>query len=89
MKPATEIAVSSSAQVGLLVVPVVMLASFAFGHPLTLAFRPIELIAMGIGAAVVALVVRDGRSKRWEGALLIGIYAALVVLFLVSGDRHA
>src|SRR5205823_2616923 len=87
MKLATEIAVSSSAQVGLLVVPVVMLVSFAFAHPLTLAFRPIELIAMGIAAAVVALVVRDGRSKRWEGVLLIGIYAALVVLFSTAGDR--
>jgi hypothetical protein len=42
---------------------------------------------MGAGASVVALVVRDGRSKRWEGVLLIGIYAALVVLFLASGDR--
>src|SRR5206468_9581339 len=67
MKLATEIAVSSSAQVGLLVVPVVMLVSFAFAHPLTLAFRPIELFAMGAGASVVALVIRDGRSKRWEG----------------------
>jgi Ca2+:H+ antiporter len=87
MKLATEIAVSSSAQVGLLVVPVVTLVSFAFAHPLTLAFRPIELTAMGLGAAIVALVVRDGRSKRWEGALLIGIYAVLVVLFLAAGDR--
>src|SRR5262249_41419903 len=40
MKLATEIAVASSAQVGLLVVPVVVLASFAFAHPLALAFRP-------------------------------------------------
>jgi Ca2+:H+ antiporter len=87
MKLATEIAVSSSAQVGLLVVPVVTLVSFAFAHPLALAFRPIELIAMGFGAAIVALVVWDGRSKRWEGALLIGIYAVLVVLFLATGDR--
>src|SRR5881628_3537881 len=55
MKLATEIAISSSAQVGLLVIPVVTLASFAFAHPLSLAFRPIELIAMGAGALLIAV----------------------------------
>ena len=53
MKLATEIAISSSAQVGLLVIPVVTLASFAFAHPLALAFRPIELVAMGAAALFV------------------------------------
>src|SRR5207247_1251986 len=61
MKLATEIAVSSSAQVGLLVMPVVTLASFAFAHPLSLAFSPIELLAMGSAAAFVALVIRHVR----------------------------
>jgi Ca2+:H+ antiporter len=87
MMLATEISISSSAQVGLLVVPVVALLSFAFANPLTLAFRPIELIAMGGAAAFVAFVIRDGRARRWEGALLIGVYAALVVWFLAAGDR--
>jgi Ca2+:H+ antiporter len=87
MKLATEIAITSSAQVGLLVVPAVALISFAFAHPLTLAFRPIELIAMGGAAVFVGFVIRDGRSRRWEGALLIGVYAALVVWFLSAGDR--
>jgi Ca2+:H+ antiporter len=87
MKLATEIAVSSSAQVGLFVIPVVALLSFLFENPLALAFRPIELIAMGAAAVIVAFVIRDGRSRRWEGALLIGVYAAMVVWFLVAGDR--
>jgi Ca2+:H+ antiporter len=87
MKLATEIAISSSAQVGLLVIPVVALLSFFSEHPLALAFRPIELIAMGGAAAFVAFVIRDGRSRRWEGLLLIGVYAALVVWFLAAGDR--
>ncbi len=87
MKLATEIAISSSAQVGLLVVSVVALISFAFKHPLTLAFRPIELIAMGGAALFVAFVIRDGRARRWEGVLLIAVYAGLVVWFLSAGDR--
>ena len=77
----------SIAQVGLLVVPGVMLLSFAFAHPLTLAFRPVELAAMGAAAAFVAVVIRDGRSRRWEGALLVAVYAAMVIAFLFAGDR--
>jgi len=87
MKLASEIAISSSAQVGLLVVPAVMLISFAFPHPLTLAFRPVELAAMGAAALFVGLVIRDGRARRWEGFLLGGVYAAMVVAFLFAGDR--
>ena len=87
MKLATEIAVSSSAQVGLFVIPVVTLLSFLFVHPLTLAFRPVELATMGIAAAFVAFVIRDGRSRRSEGVLLIGVYAVMVVVFFVAGDR--
>jgi Ca2+:H+ antiporter len=87
MKLATEIAISSSAQVGLLVIPVVTLVSFAFAHPLGLAFRPVELVAMGAAALFVGFVIRDGRARRWEGALLIAVYGGFVVWFLAAGDR--
>jgi Ca2+:H+ antiporter len=87
MKLATEIAISSSAQVGLLLLPAVLLLSFAFEHPLTLAFRPIELAAIGAAAVFVGYVVRDGRARRWEGFLLVGVYGAMVIAFLFAGDR--
>jgi len=87
MKLASEIAIASSAQVALLVVPVVTLASFAFAHPLTLGFRAIELIAMGVAAVFVGFVIRDGKSRRWEGALLIAVYGGFVLWFLSAGDR--
>jgi Ca2+:H+ antiporter len=87
MKLATQIAITSSAQVGLFVLPMVMLLSFAFAHPLTLAFRPVELIAMGASAVFVAIVIRDGRSRRWEGAMLIGVYLVLALVAFELGDR--
>jgi Ca2+:H+ antiporter len=87
MELASEIAISSSAQVGLLVIPVITLVSFAFEHPLALAFRPIELIGMGGAAILVALTVRDGRARRFEGAALIGVYAAFAAACLIVGDR--
>jgi len=87
MKLATEIAISSSAQVAMLVVPAVALLSFAVSPALPLTFRPIELIGMGAAAFFVAVVLRDGRVYRWEGAMLIAVYAALVIAFGFAGDR--
>jgi Ca2+:H+ antiporter len=87
MRLATEIAVSSSAQVAMLVVPAVCLLSFVVRPPLPLTFRPIELVAMGAAALFVAIVLRDGHVRRWEGAMLIAVYAGLVIAFGVAGDR--
>jgi Ca2+:H+ antiporter len=87
MRLATEIAISSSAQVALLVTPAIVLLSFLVKPALPLAFRPIELASMGVAAAFVALVIRDARSKRWEGFMLIGVYAMFVVWVAVVGDR--
>ncbi len=87
MQLATEIAISSSAQVALLVVPVVTLLSLLFSHHLALSFRWTELFAMAGAAVVVAATVWDGRSHRREGLLLVAAYAAAVVGFLLGGGR--
>jgi Ca2+/H+ antiporter len=71
----------------MLVVPAVALLSFAVSPALPLTFRPIELIGMGAAAFFVAVVLRDGRVYRWEGAMLIAVYAALVIAFGFAGDR--
>ena len=87
MPLATEIAISSSAQVALLVVPVVTLLSLLFSHPLPLSFRWTELFAMAGAAVLVAATVWDGRSHRREGMFLVAAYAAAVLGFLLGGGR--
>jgi Ca2+:H+ antiporter len=87
MKLASEIAVSSSAQVGLLVVPVVMLLSLLFAHALPLSFRWEELVAMAGAVVLAAATIWDGQTKRWEGWLLIAAYAGVIAGFLVAGNR--
>jgi len=84
---ATEIAVSSSAQVALLVTPAVALLSWAVTPSLPLTFRPVELAAMGGSAALVALLLADGRGRSWEGVLLVTLYAGVALTFLAVGDR--
>jgi Ca2+:H+ antiporter len=87
MRLASEIAISSSAQVALLIVPVVTLLALLFTHPLALAFRWTELFAMGGAAVVAAATIWDGRLRRWEGALLIVAYVAAVLGFYLGGGR--
>jgi Ca2+:H+ antiporter len=87
MKLASEIAISSSAQVALLVTPVVVLLSLFFTHHLPLTFRWEEMTAMAAAVAITIAMVRDGRSRRFEGAMLAAAYALVVVGFLVAGDR--
>jgi Ca2+:H+ antiporter len=87
MKLASEIAISSSAQVALLVAPAVMLLSLLFTHQLPLAFRWEELVAMAGAAVLVGLTLADGMTRRWEGLLLVSGYAGVVLGFLFAGNR--
>jgi Ca2+:H+ antiporter len=86
MKLASEIAVSSGAQVALLVAGGVALISWAI-EPLSLAFRPIELATMGGAALFVFVAAADGRTRRWEGAMLIAIYVCIAAAYFAVGDR--
>jgi len=84
---ATEIAISSSAQVAVFVAPAVALLSWLVRPPLPLGLRPIELGTMAGAAVLAAIVVANGRSRRYEGFLLLGVYAAVVAAYGFSGDR--
>jgi Ca2+:H+ antiporter len=88
IKLAAEIALASSAQVAVFLIPAVALLSWLI-EPLSLAFRPIEIIAVGGSVLFTALLLYDGRSSRWRGAVLIAAYAAVAVGFYAVGDRPA
>ena len=86
VKLAVEIPLASSAQIAGLLIPLVALISWGF-EPLALSFRPVELVAMGVAAALPTLVLRRGRTTRVGGALLLVAYTVLAVAFYLSGDR--
>ena len=87
IKLATEIAVASSAQVALFVMPAVALLSWLVTPALTFAFRPAELVAIVVAVVAVAIVLHDARARRLEGGVLVTIYAGVAVAFLIAGDR--
>jgi Ca2+/H+ antiporter len=67
------------------VIPLVALISWAF-TPLALSFRPVDLAAMGVAAALPALLLRTGRTTRLSGVILLVAYSALVIVSYFSGD---
>lgn len=81
---ATEIAVTSSMQVALFVAPVVALLSWLVGRGLPLSFRVVELVTMAWAAVFATVVIWDGKSKRWEGFLLVGAYAGVVGAYALA-----
>ncbi|MDX6476625.1 MAG: Ca2+:H+ antiporter, partial [Gaiellaceae bacterium] len=81
---ATEIAITSSMQVAVFVTPAVCLLSWIAGRGLPLSFRAIEVVTMAAAAAFAAWVVWDGRSRRWEGFVLIGAYGLMVVAYALA-----
>jgi Ca2+:H+ antiporter len=81
---ATEIAITSSMQVAVFVTPAVCLLSWIVGRGLPLSFRAIEIVTMAAAALFAAFVVADGKSRRWEGFLLVGVYGAAVVWYLLA-----
>jgi Ca2+:H+ antiporter len=81
---ATEIAITSSMQVALFVTPAVCLLSWIAGNGLPLSFRAIEVITMAAAAAFAAWVIWDGRSRRWEGIVLVGVYGLMVVAYALA-----
>jgi Ca2+:H+ antiporter len=83
---AIAVSLGSATQVALFAAPVLVFLSLALGHPLTLVFTPLEVLAVGVAALVAALVAIDGESNWLEGAQLIVTYLILAVAFWFLPD---
>jgi Ca2+:H+ antiporter len=81
MDLAVSIAVGSSIQVALLIAPVLVLLGAAFGVPMNLAFRPMEVASVVLAVGVASSVIRDAESNWLEGAFLLLVYGILAVAF--------
>jgi Ca2+:H+ antiporter len=81
MTLAVEIAIGSSAQIALLVGPVMVLYSWSIGRPMSLLFNPFEITAIALSVFATALVVVDGESNWVEGLQLLAVYLILALAF--------
>jgi Ca2+:H+ antiporter len=83
---AAEIALASSAQVAVFLIPAVALLAWLI-EPLALSFRPVELLAVGASVVLTAVLLAQGRSSRARGVALILAYVAVAFAFFIAGDR--
>jgi Ca2+:H+ antiporter len=81
MDLAVSIAMGSSAQVALLIAPVLVFVGMALGQPMDLAFSTFEVVSIALAVAVATTVVRDAESNWLEGAFLLLVYGMLGVAF--------
>ena len=83
---AAEIALASSAQVAVFLIPAVALLAWLI-DPLALSFRAVEIGALAVSVVVATILLADGHSSRLKGAILIATYVAMAIAFYVAGDR--
>ena len=81
MTLAVEISIGSSAQIALMVAPLLVLISPLFGPPMSLVFNAFEIVAIGLSVATAALVAFDGESNWLEGLQLLGVYFIVAASF--------
>ncbi len=71
---AISVILNSSLQVALLLTPVLVFVSLFFATTLTLVFAPFLALVLLLSAILSTLVVYDGESTWYEGAILVGFY---------------
>ncbi|KAH7884520.1 hypothetical protein F5I97DRAFT_1830969 [Phlebopus sp. FC_14] len=79
------VAVGSSIQIALFVIPFIVTLAWILGKPLTLLFDPLESIVMFLS---VNYVVQDGKSNWLEGMILMCLYLILGVTFWFYPARN-
>ena len=86
IKLAAEIALASSAQVAVFLIPAVALLSWLI-DPLALSFRMVELAAVAAATVFTFALLVQGQSSRGRGVALIVGYVAVAAAFFVAGER--
>ncbi|THV03210.1 calcium/proton exchanger [Dendrothele bispora CBS 962.96] len=75
------VAVGSSIQIALFVIPFIVTLGWILGKPLTLLFDPYESITLFLAVLTVNYCVQDGKSNWLEGMILMCLYIILGVTF--------
>lgn len=80
MNAAVEIALGSSLQIILFVVPVLILLSLFF-QPMSIVFTPFELVSVAASVLIANRVASDGESNWLEGLQLVACYVIIGAAF--------
>ncbi|KAF8071902.1 Sodium/calcium exchanger protein-domain-containing protein [Lyophyllum atratum] len=76
-----SVAVGSSIQTALFVIPFIVTLGWAMGKPLSLLMDPFQSLVLYISVQTMNYVVADGKSHWLEGMILICLYIIIAVSF--------
>lgn len=76
-----SVAVGSTIQTALLVIPFMVLLGLAIGKPLTLLMDPFESLVLYLSVQTTSYVLADGKSNWLEGCILVSLYLIIAVSF--------
>lgn len=76
-----EIAVGSSTQIAMLVTPILVFLSFAFGKPMTMMFNYHEIAVVALAVLSAQFISQDGESNWLEGLMLTAAYLIIAIAF--------
>lgn len=63
------------------VIPLLVVAGWAIGEPLTLFFQNLDTIALFLSVFLVNVLIQDGKSNYMEGTMLVALYAIVALCF--------
>ncbi|SCV69525.1 BQ2448_2545 [Microbotryum intermedium] len=75
------VAIGSSIQIAVGVIPLLVVVGWAIGQNLTLYFETFETIILFISIYLVNCLVQDGKSNWLEGMMLVALYAIVALAF--------
>lgn len=81
MDVAVEIAIGSTLQVAMFVLPVLVLLSLLFPTSMPLVFTWPELISMVTAVLLTIMITNDGDTNWFEGAILLAAYLVMGIGF--------
>jgi Ca2+:H+ antiporter len=73
--------IGSATQIALFAAPVLVFYGLWVGHPLTLVFTPLEVVAVAVSVFIASFIALDGKSNWVEGLQLTSVYIILALGF--------
>jgi len=83
MNLAIGVAVGSSQQIAMMVMPLMVVLGWIIGQPMTLYFEIFETAVLFMTVILIFALLVDGSSNWLEGSMLIGVYFILAIAFYV------
>ncbi|KAK0565496.1 hypothetical protein OC861_003719 [Tilletia horrida] len=84
MEIAIGVAVGSSIQIAVGVIPALVVVGWAIGQPLTLYFQSFETVVLVASVILVNELIQDGKSNYLEGVMLFSLYVVAALAFWQS-----